>query len=78
MNTIIGKICAYPSIKDIISKNVQIVLFFKYSYYWSGQLVETAKTLGVTQRLKTYTEIRWYSMVLQALSIQEYQYVDNK
>jgi len=73
LNTIIGKICTYPSIKNVISKNTRIVTFFNSLHYWSGQLQLVAKDKGVTQGLKTNTELRFYALILQALSVCDHQ-----
>ena len=43
LNTIIGKITAHPSMKNVTKMNTCIVNFFNSSHYWGGQLVEIAK-----------------------------------
>ncbi|KAF8235667.1 hypothetical protein L208DRAFT_1255375, partial [Tricholoma matsutake] len=40
INTIVGKIAAWPKIKAMIMKNSCIVSFFNSSHYWGGQLNE--------------------------------------
>ncbi|KJA25135.1 hypothetical protein HYPSUDRAFT_183073 [Hypholoma sublateritium FD-334 SS-4] len=73
INTILGKITSFPPIKDAISKNSRIVTFFNSSHYWGGQLEMCAQDKGVTRGLKTNTESRFYSLILQALSVQEHK-----
>lgn len=73
INTIIGKITAFPTIKETISKNSHIVTFFNSSHYWGGQLEVVAKDKGVTRGLKTNTESRFYALILQALSVKEHK-----
>ncbi|KAJ7602520.1 ribonuclease H-like domain-containing protein [Mycena rosella] len=68
LNTIIGKIVAFPGIKKIITATATIVTFFNSSHYWGGQLEEEAKAFKVGRSLKSRTESRWYSLILQALS----------
>ncbi|KAF9000108.1 ribonuclease H-like domain-containing protein [Cyathus striatus] len=34
VNTIMGKVASFPSIKDLIMKNTKIVTFFNASHYW--------------------------------------------
>lgn len=76
MNTTTGKIAAYDVMRKVISNNTKIVSFFKRSHYWGGQLALVAKKMGVNRVLKTHTETRWYSMILQAMSVREYQCVN--
>ncbi|KAF9531576.1 hypothetical protein CPB83DRAFT_833272 [Crepidotus variabilis] len=73
VNTIIGKITAYPPVKDAISKNTRIVSFFNSSHYWGGQLEIAADSRGIKQTLKTLTESRFYALVLLALSVREHR-----
>jgi len=73
INTIIGKVVAYPRIKDAITKNSRIVTFFNASHYWGGQLDLAATKKGVTRGLKTNTESRFYALILQALSVKEHK-----
>lgn len=73
INTIVGKIVAFPSAKQAISKNTRIVTFFNASHYWGGQLEEVAISKGVTRGLKTNTESRFYALILQALSVTDHK-----
>ncbi|KDQ15260.1 hypothetical protein BOTBODRAFT_108857 [Botryobasidium botryosum FD-172 SS1] len=73
LNTIIGKMLAFPAMKNVIRQNAKIVSFFNGSHYWGGQLHTTATCLGVNQTLKTHTDSQWYSLVKQALSISEHR-----
>ena len=73
MNTIIGKICAFPAMKATITKSARIVTYFNSSHYWGGQLESIAATQNVTHSLKTNTETQWYSLILQALSLQSHR-----
>ncbi|KAF9455585.1 ribonuclease H-like domain-containing protein [Collybia nuda] len=73
INTIVGKIAAWPRIKETISKNSCIVTFFNSSHYWGGQLQNKAKAHNITRKLKTNTESWFYALVLQAMSIQEHR-----
>ncbi|KAF8989513.1 ribonuclease H-like domain-containing protein [Cyathus striatus] len=66
INTIMGK---------FISKNVKIISFFNASHYWGGQLEELAKEHNVTQGLKKNTETRFYTVILQAISLQEHKQI---
>ncbi|TFK57938.1 hypothetical protein BDN72DRAFT_918343 [Pluteus cervinus] len=75
LNGIVGKISAHADIKPILTKNARIVSFFNTSHYWGGQLKIEAKTMGITRSLQTRTETRWYSMVLQGISLLSYRYV---
>ena len=73
INTIIGKIVSYPSVKKTITSNSRIVSFFNSSHYWGGQLEKICKENGVTRGLKTNTESRFYALILQALSVREHK-----
>ena len=73
INTIIGKIVAFPSAKQAVSKNTRIVTFFNTSHYWGGQLEAVASSKEVTWGLKTNTESHFYAPILQALSIKEHK-----
>jgi len=73
INTIIGKVVAFPSAKQAVSKNSRIVTFFNASHYWGGQLEEVASSKGVNRGLKTDTESRFYALILQALSVNDYK-----
>ncbi|KAF8973343.1 ribonuclease H-like domain-containing protein [Flammula alnicola] len=73
INTIIGKVVAFPSAKEAVSKNSRIVTFFNGSHYWGGQLDEVAAGKGITRRLKTNTESRFYALILQALSVKDHK-----
>lgn len=61
--------------KLVISRNAKIVTFFRASHYWGGQLSITATAVGVLSQLRTHSDSRWYTLVLQAMCIQEYRYV---
>ena len=61
---IIGKIVAFPSAKQAVSKNTQIITFFNSSHYWGGQLEEVATNKGVTCSLKTNTESCFHTLIL--------------
>ena len=73
INTIVGKIVAYPAMKTTITKNTRIVSFFRSSHYWGGQLDDVAKNKKITRALKTNTESRFYALVLQAMSVREHK-----
>ena len=73
INTIIGRVVAYPKIKATITKNTRIVSFFQSSHYWGGQLEIVAESKKVTRKLKTNTESRFYALILQALSVREHR-----
>ena len=77
LNTIIGKILAYPTVKPVVSSSTHVVSFFNGSHYWGGQLVQQAQSQSVTQNLKTNTELQWYALILQSLSFQNHQYVNS-
>ena len=38
-----------------------------------GQLDEAAQLMNILRSMKTHTESRWYSLILQALSVSNYQ-----
>ena len=76
INTIIGKIIAFPAVKAALSKNMKIVTFFNSSHYWSGQLENASKGPGVTCSMILYTTSRFYTLVLHCLSLQEHLYVN--
>jgi len=59
--------------KRVISQTAHIVSFFNGSHYWGGQLDDTARRMNVSRSMKTNTESRWYSLILQALSVSGYQ-----
>jgi hypothetical protein len=69
INTIVGKVVAWPTIKTTTTKNTRIVSFIRSSYYWGGQLNEVAKSKKVDHALKMNTESRFYALVLQAMSV---------
>ena len=73
LTTIIGKISAYPTMKPVISQTAQIVSFFDGSHYWGGQLDQEARLMNINHTMKTHTESRWYSLILQGLSVTNYQ-----
>jgi hypothetical protein len=73
LNTIIGKIVSYPSMKQVATKSARIVYYFNSTHYWGGQLDKEAKSLNITRGLKTNTESRWYSLILQAISVDSYR-----
>ncbi|KAF8580655.1 hypothetical protein K439DRAFT_1415198 [Ramaria rubella] len=72
LNTMLGHIVNQAGTKKVVSRNAKIVSFFNNSHYWEGQLDALAVSLGITHSLKTNTESRWYALILQALSVQEY------
>ncbi|KAF8230598.1 hypothetical protein L208DRAFT_1281230, partial [Tricholoma matsutake] len=71
INTIVGKIVAYPAMKTTIPKKTCIISFFRSSHYWGGQLDDVAKTKKITHALKTNMESHFYALVLQAMSPSE-------
>jgi hypothetical protein len=75
LNMILGKIASYPTMKQVATKSACIVSYFNSSHYWGGQLDMEARSLGVSRSLKTNTKTRWYALILQALSVQSYRYV---
>lgn len=72
-NTGVGHVCAHPSLKEVISHNIKIVTFFRSSHYWGGQLLMVAEGLGVSEQLQTHSDSRWYTLVLQAMSIRDFR-----
>jgi hypothetical protein len=59
--------------KIVILQTARIVSFFNSSHYWGGQLDEAAQLMNILSSMKTHTESRWYSLILQALSVSNYQ-----
>ncbi|KAE9397467.1 hypothetical protein BT96DRAFT_860176, partial [Gymnopus androsaceus JB14] len=72
-NTAVGEICAFPTIKKVISAANKVVTFFDSSHYWGGQLVEEAKKINITRKLKKNCESRWYAITLLANSVREHR-----
>ena len=66
---------SFPAAKAVISTNAKIVAFFNSSHYWGGQLEKHKAKHNITRSLKTHTATRWYSLILQAQSVQEHRYV---
>lgn len=60
--------------KAVITKATRIVSFFNTSHYWGGQLEQEAKKRDVTRGLKQNVETRWYSLALQAVSVEAHRY----
>lgn len=76
LNTIVGKIVSYPKVKKVILNTNKVSTFFNSSHYWGGQELEEAQTRwGIKQRLKTHTETRWYSLIIQNTIFKLHQYV---
>jgi hypothetical protein len=73
INTIVGKIVAYPVMKTMITKNTCIVSFFRSSHYWGGQLDDVTKPKKITHALKTNMESCFYALILQAMSVHEHK-----
>lgn len=73
INTIVGKVVAWPTMKTTITKNTCIVSFFRSSHYWGSQLDEVAKLKKINRALKTSTESCFYALVLQAMSVREHK-----
>ncbi|EIN03308.1 hypothetical protein PUNSTDRAFT_31961, partial [Punctularia strigosozonata HHB-11173 SS5] len=73
INTIIGKVVAYPAMKRIASQNARIVSFFNSSHYWGGQVDMLAHETGVKRSMKTNTESRFYALVLQCMSTRDHR-----
>ncbi|THH03924.1 hypothetical protein EW145_g5898 [Phellinidium pouzarii] len=73
LNTLIGKITAFPAMRTVTQKNTHIVSFFNRSHYWGGQLAEIASGFGIRRGLTINTESRWYALILMCLSVQTYQ-----
>ena len=73
LNTLIGRITAYPSMKEVARKNTRLVSFFTSSHYWGGQLLDIARKEGISRGLVMNTESRWYALVLMFLSIQQFK-----
>ncbi|CDO74562.1 hypothetical protein BN946_scf184931.g1 [Trametes cinnabarina] len=73
LNTNVGRISSHPAAKETLSVNAKIVLFFNSSHYWKGQLDLIKRRLGIKRGLKTHTATRWYSLILQAVSVQEHR-----
>jgi hypothetical protein len=62
-------------IKKLLKNNARFVSFFRGSHYWSGQLDILAKNLGITRKMKTHGDTRWFTQTLQALAVQEMRYI---
>ncbi|KAG6835164.1 hypothetical protein H0H93_004321, partial [Arthromyces matolae] len=73
INTITGKIVAYPAMKAVVSKNTCVVSFFLSLHYWGSQLETIATKKKITQKLKTNTESQFYVLILQALSVRNHK-----
>ncbi|THG97345.1 hypothetical protein EW145_g7636 [Phellinidium pouzarii] len=73
LNTLIGKITAFPAMRTVTQKNTRIVSFFNRSHYWGGQLAEIASGFGIRHGLTINTESQWYALILMCLSVQTYQ-----
>ncbi|CDO76419.1 hypothetical protein BN946_scf184925.g6 [Trametes cinnabarina] len=61
-------------IQSSSSINVKIVSFFNSSHYWGGQLDIIRVQLKLKSKLKMHTTTRWYSLILQAMSVQKHWY----
>ena len=75
VNTTCGHIVAYSPMKKIITQNAKIISFFSRSHYWGGELRKIALSKKITRGLTTHSDSRWYTLILQALSIQSYRSV---
>ena len=75
LNTTIGKIISHPIAKRSISQCTRITSFFNGSHYWGGQLKKLAKEHNILSGLKTHTDSRRYSFIVQALSVLTHQCV---
>ncbi|KAI5891653.1 uncharacterized protein SCHCODRAFT_02668963 [Schizophyllum commune H4-8] len=73
VDKIIGEICTYPLMKDLIAKANKVVTFFNGLHYWGRQLKDVAIAEKVTQKLKINCESRWYAIVLLAMSVQSHR-----
>ncbi|KAI5822122.1 hypothetical protein K523DRAFT_257477 [Schizophyllum commune Tattone D] len=73
VDKIIGEICTYPRMKDLIAKANKVVTFFNGSHYWGGQLKDIAIAEKVTRELKINCKSRWYAIVLLAMSVQSHR-----
>ncbi|KAG1843774.1 hypothetical protein DFJ58DRAFT_853521 [Suillus subalutaceus] len=73
LNTLIGKICSFPLMKQIVSKSMHIVNSFNSSHYWGGQLNGEAKKQGINRKMKQNCESRFYALVLQSMSVLAYR-----
>ncbi|PCH44563.1 hypothetical protein WOLCODRAFT_90905 [Wolfiporia cocos MD-104 SS10] len=73
MNTTIGKIMDFSAVQDVLKKTACIISFFNSSHYCGGQLDNLVKEGRVKRSLKTHTETRWYTLVLQLLSVDAYK-----
>ncbi|KAI6042900.1 hypothetical protein EDC04DRAFT_2878284 [Pisolithus marmoratus] len=73
INTIIGKICSFPWMKQNIAKVTKVVTFFNSSHYWGGQLKDQAARDNITHTLKQHCESCWYALILQAISVSEHR-----
>ncbi|KAF7357487.1 DUF659 domain-containing protein [Mycena sanguinolenta] len=56
-----------------MQKANHIVSFFNGSHYWGGQLKITASAEKITCGLKKNYELRWYTLILLALSVLLHQ-----
>jgi hypothetical protein len=59
--------------KRVISRTARIVSFFNGSHYWGGQLDDAVRLMNILRSMKTNTEFRWSSLILQALSVSGYR-----
>jgi len=51
---------------------------FNSSHYWGGQLEEESKKHGSTRGLRSYSDTRWYSLILSARSLLDKRYVNSQ
>ena len=65
---------SYPEMKKVVSQTTRIVSFFNSSHYWGGQLDLEAKKQGISRKMKQHCETRFYSLILQCLSVLAYRY----
>jgi hypothetical protein len=75
LNTVVSKIVMFAGAKAAISGTTQVVSFFICSYYWGGQEANAAKEQGITKQLKTHTDTRWYSFILQNVIFQLHKFL---
>ncbi|KAG2055818.1 hypothetical protein BDR06DRAFT_981777 [Suillus hirtellus] len=72
LNTLIGEICSFLLMKQTVLKSTCIVNFFNSSHYWGGQLNGEVKKQGINQKMKQNCKSRFYTLILQSMSVLAY------
>ncbi|KAG2074549.1 hypothetical protein BDR04DRAFT_1007353, partial [Suillus decipiens] len=63
LNTMIGNICSFGTMKTIILQMTKFVNFFNSSHYWGRQLNDKARKLGVKWKMKQNFESHFYALI---------------